>query len=425
MKLKLTKQQIPKIKEWFHTSRYVYNKAVHAIETGSSVDEFKLRDKLVTCKTKKTHPKYQEITDEINKIKQEKKEKKTKEEKDKYQKQIEDKKVELRNVAKELPSEKNDTLFEWELNTHKDIRTGSIKDVCTSYKGCFTRLKNGQITHFKMKFRKKTNPRQCMLLPTSIVKKNKKGEFIFSALKMHAKIKVGKRNWKELKTMEIENDCRIMYDKNEYFIMIPIKKEITEPRKAETYCGIDMGVRTFSTIYGSHGVTELDYNEKTLDKLNNKLDAIRNKRSRPLKEKQRLRSRRKHINKLERRKENLIDELHWKSIGMILNNHNLVFYGDIKSHDIVKTGENKWLNRRFQDLKLFKYKQRFKEKCQERNALFIEVKEHYTTKTCSVCGTINEPGKSKVYQCKTCKKEVGRDINAAKNMLMKGLLCSI
>jgi transposase len=264
-----------------------------------------------------------------------------------------------------------------------------------------------------------------MLLPKSIVKKNKKGEFIFTALKMHAKIKVGKRNRKELKTMEIENDCRLMYDKNEYFIMIPRKKEISEPRKAESYCGIDMGIRTFSTIYGSHGVTEIDYNGNTLDKLNKKLDGIRKHRNRPLKENQRLRSRRRQLNKIERRKENLIDELHWKSIGMILNNHDLIFYGDIKSHDIVKTGENKWLNRRFQDLKLFKYKQRMVEKCQERNKLLIEVKEHYTTKTCSDCGTQNEPGKSKVFQCKSCKKEIGRDINAAKNMLMKGILCSI
>ena len=425
MKLKLTMQQRNIIKEWLNTSRYVYNKAVHAIETGSSVDEFKLRDKLVTCKTKKKHPKYQEITDEINKLKQNKKEKKTDQEKLKCQKQIEDKKVELRNVAKTLPSETNDTINEWELNTHKDIRTGSIKDVCTSYKSCFTRLKKGQITHFKMNFRKKSNPRQCMLLPKSIVKKNKKGEFVFTALKMNAKIKVGKRNWKELQNMEIENDCRLLFDKNEYFIMVPRNKEITETRKAETYCGIDMGIRTFSTIYGSNGVSEIDYNGNTLDKLNKKLDGIRKQRNRPLNKAQRLRSRRRNMNKLERRKENLVDELHWKSIRMLLNNHDLIFYGDIKSHDIVKTGENKWLNRRFQDLKLFKYKQRLEEKCKERNKLFILVKEHYTTKTCSICGSQNEPGKSKVYQCKRCKKEVGRDVNAAKNILMKGILSSI
>lgn len=264
-----------------------------------------------------------------------------------------------------------------------------------------------------------------MLLPKSVIKKTK-GEIRITALKLNAKIRVGKRNWKELKTMEIENDCRLVLEKNEYFIMIPRKKTITEERKTETYCGIDMGIRTLATIYGSNGVTEIDYNAATLDKLNKKHDNIHKKRLRPLnKNQQRVRTRRRNMNKIERSKENIVNELHWKSIGMILKENHLVFYGDIKSHEIVKSGENKWLNRRFQDLKLYKFKQRLEEKCIERNRMFVLVKENYTTKTCSLCGSLNDPGKSKIYYCNNCKKELGRDINAAKNILMKGILCSI
>ena len=412
------------VNEWIQTSRYVYNKTVDAINKGSPVDEFKLRDQFVTSKTKKTHPKYQELTSEIDNLKRLRNKKKTDKEKLKCQEEIDAKKIELRNIAKSLPAEENDTINEWELNTHKDIRTGAIKDVCSAFKGCFTRLKKGQINHFEMGFRRKSNPKQTILLPKSVVKKNQNGIRI-PALKMNVKIQVGKRSWKELQTIEIENDCRLVFDKNEYFMMVPRKKKITEERKADSYCGIDMGIRTFATMYGSNGLTEIDYDGNQLDKINKKLDNIRSKRIRPLKLNQRLRTRRRHLNKLERRKEHLVDELHWKSINMILNKNHLVFYGDIKSHDIVKSGENRWLNRRFQDLKLYKYKQRLEEKCIERNRMFTAVNECYTTKTCSMCGTMNDPGKSKVYHSMKCKRKIGRDVNAAKNILMKGILCSI
>jgi putative transposase len=186
-----------------------------------------------------------------------------------------------------------------------------------------------------------------------------------------------------------------------------------------------MGVRTFATLYGNKGIKELHFSEETLDNLNKKLDRIRKKRSRPLQKNKRLRCRRRNINRLERRKENIIDELHWKTIHCILNENNLIFYGDFKSHGIVKDGKNRHLNRRINDLKFHKFKTRLIEKCEERNRMFFLVQENHTTKTCSICGTLNDPRRSKVYNCSSCKVKLGRDQNAAKNILMKGIMSCI
>jgi hypothetical protein len=38
------------------------------------------------------------------------------------------------------------------------------------------------------------------------------------------------------------------------------------------------------------------------------------------------------------------------------------------------------------------------------------------------CGSMYRPGLSRVYKCKNCKKNIGRDVNVAKNILMKGIL---
>ena len=55
IKMKPSKQQRKIIDEWIHTSRFVYNKTVDAINKGDKPNHFNLRDKLVTEKTKKNN----------------------------------------------------------------------------------------------------------------------------------------------------------------------------------------------------------------------------------------------------------------------------------------------------------------------------------------------------------------------------------
>jgi putative transposase len=105
-----------------------------------------------------------------------------------------------------------------------------------------------------------------------------------------------------------------------------------------------------------------------------------------------------------------------------LKTNDFLFYGDIKSHDIVKEGKNRTLNTNMNDLKFYKFKQRLIFKSIERGKQIFETKEHFTSQSCSCCGSINKPGLSRVYNCIQCKKKSGRDVNAAKNILMKGIL---
>ena len=73
-------------------------------------------------------------------------------------------------------------------------------------------------------------------------------------------------------------------------------------------------------------------------------------------------------------------------------------------------------------MKFYQFKLRLQYKAALQGKKIVLVKENYTTKTCSFCGTRNDPGCSKIYKCSKCKREVGRDVNAAKNILMKGMI---
>ena len=135
------------------------------------------------------------------------------------------------------------------------------------------------------------------------------------------------------------------------------------------------------------------------------------------------RIRKKQLTKIEKKKSNLVDCLHWDFINDIVLNNDVIYLGDIKSHNMVKNSKIKFLNVAFNDLKFYQLKQRLIYKAFVAGKKVILVPEHYTTKTCSCCGTINNNvGSKDVFECANCKLVTGRDMNAAKNIKMKGML---
>ena len=397
------------LNEWIKTSNYVYNKTIACINNGNKVNFINLRDKCVTSRTKKLNNDYCMLAKNIRVLN-----KQIKEEKNEEQLKILNEQLIIEtNKRKAIKFEKNIFIQEWESNTPKAIRDGAVGDVCKANDTGWSNLKAGNINHFKLGFRKITK-NTSFVLPHSLIK-NKSGTLVIAPtfLKDKSTFKMGKRTLKKYKDIEINNDCRIIYERNKYWIAIPIRTILKQKVKCLNYCGIDPGVRTFLTSFGNNSVVEYTQNKVLLKKLNKKIDLLNS---------QRTKKRNKY--KIERRKENVINEIHWKSINDILKRNDYVFYGDIKSHDIVKKSKNKFLNRDINDLKFYKFKERLMYKANVLNKRVFSVNEMYTTKTCSSCGYLNNVGKKEIYKCEMikCNKTLLRDVSAAKNILMKGII---
>jgi IS605 OrfB family transposase len=422
------------INEWIHTSRYIYNKALHLIHNGHSVNHFQLRDKLVTEKTKKNNDTYQLFTTELSGLQTRKKQlekivKTHQSTSPEYvsitsqltalNTEINDKKKSRSVMCKQLSSEKTVGINDWELNTPKAVRDTAISDLCKAYKTGMTNLKVGNIKHFRIHFKKKTNPNQCVGVPKSLIKINDGViELAPTFFKDDNKIVMGKKTNKKYRTLIIEHDTRIIKQKGEYWLIVPVEYKKHPNIKLNNYCGVDPGVRTFMTTFGNKGGMEYKHNEEMLQSLRNKMDTLKVLRV----GKRRRRIHKKTFNKIENRKSNIIDELHWKVIHHLLDENDVIFYGDIKSHDIVKHNKNKKLNRNVNDLKFYKFKERLLFKASERHKRIVLVKEQYTSQTCSNCGAMYKPGCSKIYHCTSCTSIMDRDMNASKNILMKGIL---
>jgi putative transposase len=429
IRLKVNTEQRKTFNEWFNTSNYVYNRTVSCINDGEDIHFNDLRDKLVTENTKKNNTEYVTLANNIKLYREEKRKQQNLLKKipktettainlliqtaeEKYQKE----KEKLNTIKKSLKSSKNENIRKWETNTPKEIRAGAVNDVCKAYKTAFANLKLGHIKHFRLGFRKKNESNKCLLLPKSSIANNGGILTIAKTFLKSSKISMGKKTIKKHKNLVIEHDCRLVKQKNEYWLFVPVPVVNAEKKEPLNYCGIDPGVKTFMTCFGNNGCIEYKYKEGVLHKLDNKINYLTDRRRT-----NRGRVHKKKINKLEKRKESLVDELHWKTINNLLKMNDFIFYGDIKSHDIVKNGKNRTLNTDINNLKFFKFKQRLLFKSIEKGKKVFEVKEQYTTQTCSFCGSMYKPGLSRVYKCKNCEKYIGRDVNAAKNILMKGI----
>lgn len=396
--------------KWIKTSHYVYNKTVAAIDNGDEKNFIKLRDKLVTNVTRKNDINYERLTNLIKTLNKEISET----DNEFLLKDLNEKLINAKNEKKQIKLQKNNFVNKWELDTPKEIRAGAVNDVIKAYSTGFSNLKAGNIKHFKLGFRKITNNKKSFVLPHSFIE-NKDGNLKIAPkfFKDDPLFLMGKKTIKKHKNIQINNDCRVIQERNKYWISIPQPTNLKDKLTPLNYCGIDPGVRTFLTSFEKDGVMEYNHPKNVLKKLNEKIDLLN-----------KLKTSKRNKFKIEEKKENIINEVHWKSINNILKRNDFVFYGDIKSHDIVKKNTNKFLNRDVNDLKFYKFKQRLIYKANVLNKQVFNVNERYTTMTCSSCGNLNNVGKNKIYKCENqiCKITLLRDISAAKNILMKGIV---
>lgn len=408
VKIYPTKEQKKQLDNFIDTSRFVYNRTLECIKNGEQANFQSLRDKLVTNNTKKGYDEYKRFDAIIKDLKSREKTKDIEE-------QIKQIQQQRRNEVKKLSYIKNEHINDFELETHKDIRANAVHECCTSFKSGLSNLRNGNIKFFNMKYKKKSSHRQTIEMNPNVISV-KDCKIVISCLD-EKEIVIDKRNRRKIKDLKIDHNVDLSRIRNEYFLYIPIK--INKDTKVSSYpqqvCGIDLGVRTFGTVYDStNTITEYNVKNQTILDINVKIDTLKARK---------LHTRKKAFLKREAWKKNFINKCHWDVCNDIVKNNDLILLGDIKSHDIVKGNKNHYLNRLMNDLKLYTFKQRLIYKAGIANKKVVKVHEGYTTKTCSNCGFINNNvGSNSVYECPCCHISTGRDMNAAKNMFIKCLI---
>lgn len=322
-------------------------------------------------------------------------------------------KIDFRTLRNKFVTKKNNPLIaDWELKTPKDIRAGSIRDLCKNYKTAFSHLKSGLITKFKMDYcRKKSNP--SIEIPKNSIKIKNNKMFIFSTF-LKTGIKISNKQRK--KNIKIEYYCRLQCKNNNWYMCIPVNKKSIKENKNNSVCSLDPGVRSFQTIYSEKEVVQIKPNNNILRLLRDKIDKFNSLRSKKI---IRMNHVKRRINKLYSRINNLIDDLHYKTIKYLTNNFKYIILPKFESQKLSGKIYDKRTNRNLIGLKHYLFQCRLQDKCSLNKIKLDICTEEYTSKTCGKCGHCNNIKSKDVLKCNNCSLIIDRDVNGSRNIFIK------
>jgi putative transposase len=181
---------------------------------------------------------------------------------------------------------------------------------------------------------------------------------------------------------------------------------------------LDPGIRTFITGYTFNGINIFgDGCCSKIFELLRQCDSLSifetmtdDEKHDTLQQKQKLRDKIK----------NMVEDLHWKVINHLVTTYSVIIYPDFRPQGMLKnlSKENK---RKLSSLSFFKFKERLIYKCKANKRTLIIMNESYTSRTCCNCGFLNNKNSLKTFKCHDCKYEIDRDINGARNIMIKVL----
>ena len=132
---------------------------------------------------------------------------------------------------------------------------------------------------------------------------------------------------------------------------------------------------------------------------------------------------RKRIHKLRRKYKNIVQDLHNKTIALLIRNYDIILYPDFCIKGMVsKTRLPKMVKRLLYTFSFHVFKTKLMWKAKQAGKTLLFVNEAYTSKTCGCCGELNDVGSSEVYTCGKCGYVVDRDANGARNIFLRAII---
>lgn len=356
-----TRKQRVVLRQWMGTRRFVYNRVLDKIKKGEEkINFYALRDKFVTRKN-------------------------------------------------------NPHIEEWQFDTPKDIRAGAIRDLIKNYNTCFSHLKSGLIHSFKMSFCSKKRDNPSIEVPKSALSVHKNRLCIYPKY-IPDGIPIARRQKKEID--DIEFDSRLQLKNDRWYLLMPFRKEKSMVGKREPVCSLDPGSRTFQTIYSPGSVIKIRANKDIIKRLHVRLDHMQSLRAKKVIRASHYKRRQR---KIHQELNDRIDDLHHKTSHLLTMTYDHILLPPFESQNMVVKNKKRGINRGLLQLKHFRFKEKMIYKCKEKGVQLDICTEEYTTKTCGWCGRLKEMGGAETYECMKCGLKIDRDVNAARNILLKRL----
>ena len=337
------------------------------------------------------------------------------------------KRTELRNLTSKNAEFKEKNA--WINGVPYEILDSAIVDLDKARRSHAAKLKknagkNGKGNlNAKFRFRSRKKLRQECLRISKRDWGRKRGMFaeICSASKLKATETIPEKVDKDLKLIRTAL--------GEYFICVPHERERENQADLTGVVALDPGVRTFQTTYGDDGsVTEWGNSDMTrICRLARHADKLQGKMK---KEKLKGRKKKRHQRaflRILQRIHNLVVEMHRKLARWLCLHYKVVLIPTFESQGMCKgKGRGRKIGsktvRQMLTWSHYQFRQRLKDQAEVCGTKVVECDEMFTSKTCGSCGYLHTKLRaSKVFECPKCTYHADRDVNAARNILIRYL----
>ncbi|MCD6142783.1 transposase [Thermococcus sp.] len=201
----------------------------------------------------------------------------------------------------------------------------------------------------------------------------------------------------------------------EFYLHVTVKKDIELRKEYSSIIAIDLGAKWVGVSVALHRNKPKFYG-KRIREVRGKYFWLRRKLGKEKKL--------KAIKKIGNKEKRIVnDELHKiaKDIVDEAEKHNaMIAIGNLSG--VRKNNKGRKVNRKINSIPFYRLKEYIKYKALERGIAVIEVPEHYTSKQCSKCGSMNTKRPSQgLFICLDCEYQINADVNGAKNILKRAV----
>ncbi len=226
---------------------------------------------------------------------------------------------------------------------------------------------------------------------------------------------------------QCEYGTELVYRRGKWFGCFPQYKDVT-PSGSDRVIALDPGNRTFLTGFDGENVLEIGKGDiGRIQRLCQHLDNLISRSTKTTCRKRR--KMRIAANRVRERIQNLIKDLHNKAVNLLVNAYKVIYLPTFDSSQMVikkRNGKRRKINsksvRQMLTLSHYKFEQHLKQAASKKGVIIVLCNESYTSKTCGNCGHIHHKlGGNKVFKCPHCGIQISRDVNGARNILLRAL----
>jgi len=291
---------------------------------------------------------------------------------------------------------------------YKDIHSQVLQDVLKrldkSFQGFFRRIKANQKAGFPRFKGKNRFDSFCYAQSGFSLSGNK---LTLSKIGK-VKIKLSREMIGKVKTLTIKQEC------GKWFAIFTVETAIEPLPKTGESIGIDAGIESFITLSDGTQVDNWKYYEQSQKKLRVAQRSV---------------SRKKKGSNCRRKAVDRLRKIHQKIKNQRADFQHKLSTHLVKEYDLIAIeklnilGLSKGiLAKQVNDAAWSSFFQKLKSKAEYADRKLIEVNPNYTSQACSQCGNIVKKDLSvRIHHCLVCNLKIGRDYNAAINILNIGL----